>query len=469
MAIVRLQGEAERAKNIYFEVDASSTPIGEGGMGRVYKGICVDAATKVSRPVAIKFLFDGLSDHVIERARREASITIKNDSIVEMLGFIETETLVDGKPMKHYHVVSELLHGVSLSDLFEGKVADKDGNKIPFAEKMLTQFKTDSVHFAKTIVANVLTGLVALHDAGYVHRDIDPTNIMLTDDGHIKLIDFGIAKQVNRLTTNDRSLTTAGVFMGKAEYAAPELALGDTKHQNQTTDIYAMGILLYQCILGHTPFEGPVNAVLDMQIKKKVPVSKIKDKGLRHIVELATSKNQAERYQTASQMRVAIENLDGLKRKMSKGTRNRIIAACVFVAIILVCFVTFSLKKSADERVQTEMEIAAANDSLRTESAKYVSLGDFKLSAGKLHDEGYELELMDAYTNYNKAKASLQKITDGNADIKPVEQKIKHTKEELQNAQREFEQKAGEFENDGMPDIAKDFHSRSEKIKKILK
>ena len=137
----------------------------------------------------------------------------------------------------------------------------RDGHENPFAKKLLKEFQADSVHFAKTIMLNVLSGLIALHDAGYVHRDIDPSNIMLTEDGHIKLIDFGIAKQVNKLTTNDRGLTTAGTFMGKAEYAAPELAIGDLKHQNQTTDIYAMGILLYQCIVGHVPFEGQSHVV----------------------------------------------------------------------------------------------------------------------------------------------------------------------------------------------------------------
>lgn len=162
-----------------------------------------------------------------------------------------------------------MLTGVSLSDLLEGKCNDVHGKEIPFVKKMLKDYQTDPVHFAKIIIINVLSGLMALHDAGYIHRDIDPSNIMLTEDGHIKLIDFGICKQVNKLTTHDRGLTTTGVFMGKAEYAAPELVLGDLRSQNQTTDIYAIGILLYQCIVGHVPFEGPSHQVLDKQLHKK--------------------------------------------------------------------------------------------------------------------------------------------------------------------------------------------------------
>ena len=308
MAKIRLQGEEEKRKNICFEVDTANPPIGEGGMGKVMKGVCIDIATNISRPVAIKFLYEDLPPHAIERARREASIRLRNDNLIEMLGFIETETKHGTMTRKHYHVVSELLNGIPLSSIFEGKCTDADGHENPFAKKLLKEFQADSVHFAKTIMLNVLSGLIALHDAGYVHRDIDPSNIMLTEDGHIKLIDFGIAKQVNKLTTNDRGLTTAGTFMGKAEYAAPELAIGDLKHQNQTTDIYAMGILLYQCIVGHVPFEGQSHVVLEKQLHKKIPLAQIKDRGMRKIIECATDKDQNVRYQTAAQMRVAIEN-----------------------------------------------------------------------------------------------------------------------------------------------------------------
>lgn len=321
MAKIRLQGEEEKRKNICFEVDTANPPIGEGGMGKVMKGVCIDIATNISRPVAIKFLYEDLPPHAIERARREASIRLRNDNLIEMLGFIETETKHGTMTRKHYHVVSELLNGIPLSSIFEGKCTDADGHENPFAKKLLKEFQADSVHFAKTIMLNVLSGLIALHDAGYVHRDIDPSNIMLTEDGHIKLIDFGIAKQVNKLTTNDRGLTTAGTFMGKAEYAAPELAIGDLKHQNQTTDIYAMGILLYQCIVGHVPFEGQSHVVLEKQLHKKIPLAQIKDRGMRKIIECATDKDQNVRYQTAAQMRVAIENLDGKKRQLKKSTR----------------------------------------------------------------------------------------------------------------------------------------------------
>ena len=469
MAKIRLQGEQERKKNIYFEVDTNDPCIGEGGMGKVMKGICVDVVSKVSRPVAIKFLFDDLPLHAIERARREASIQLRNDNLVEMLGFVEVETGTPPNIRKHYHVVSELLHGVSLSDVLEGKCTDKEGKEITYAAKLYEDYKKDSVHFAKEIVTKVLNGLVALHDAGYVHRDIDPSNIMITSDGHIKLIDFGIAKQVNKLTTNDRGLTTAGSFMGKAEYAAPELAVGDLKHQNRTTDIYAMGILLYQCVVGHVPFEGPTHEVLDKQLHKKVPLSVIKDRGIRAVIECATDKNQNVRYQTASQMRVAMEHLDGKKKEMPKSTKILIsaLAAAAVLIVAVVCAVTFHNRQAAIE--QAALAEQAANDSLKVNAMATLKDSDTAFSLGEKHDEGFENAYIEAYKGYTNTIATMEKMTAGKPDTKDIVTKKEKAKNALAAAQAEFEQKARDFESEDMPDVAKEFYDRAEKIKNTIK
>lgn len=310
MATIRLQGEIERQKHIYYEFNANDKPLGEGGMGKVYKGSCVDERTGVAKDVAIKFMFSDLPDHAIERARREASIQLRNDNLVEMLGFIETaERNVMGEFVKRYHVVSELLEGVMLDDLLQGKVSDQLGRIIPFAENLYREMLNDRFKFAVTIIRSVLSGVMALHDAGYIHRDIDPTNIMVTRSGHIKLIDFGIAKPINTLTTHDKALTTAGVFMGKPWYAAPELVLGDVKHQNETTDIYAIGILFYQLYVGSRPFEGPNHVVLDMQLHKRMPLANVVRKDVRAIIAKATNKKQELRYQSAAEFRVDVDKL----------------------------------------------------------------------------------------------------------------------------------------------------------------
>lgn len=364
MAIIKLQGERERLNHVYYQVDSSDQPIGVGGMGQVFKGMRVDERTGTRRPVAIKFMYNDLPPQAVERARREASIQLRNDNLVEMLGFLEIEERTSlGDIVKHYHVVSELLVGVSLDSLLQGNVKDKNGQEIAYAVQLLQDYRNDSEHFAQKVVTSVLSGLMALHDAGYIHRDIDPSNIMVTADGHIKLVDFGIAKQMKTLTTNDKSLTVTGKFMGKPEYAAPELVLGDIGHQNQTTDIYAMGILLYQCIVGHTPFEGARHEILEMQLKSALPLRVIKNKSLRRIIKTACEKKQDLRYQSSAQMRVALETaklhtssnvslFSGINKTMIKGAAAiALVAACTATAVVF-----WPKGESEEKEVRTNIE-----------------------------------------------------------------------------------------------------------------
>lgn len=338
MSTIKLQGQFEKQKGIYYEVDPTDPPIGIGGMGRVYKGICVNEHSHEIKPVAIKFMFEDLPVHAIERARREASIQLRNDNLVEMLGFIETlDDMGDGQMVKHYHVVSELLHGVPLSDLLEGDVTDFEGNEVDFAIEMLMMQKEHPEQFAIKIVKNVLAGIMALHDNGYIHRDIDPSNIMLTADNHIKLIDFGIAKKLDSLSTDEEiSLQTNKKerLVGKPKYAAPELIRGEVKKQNRTTDIYSIGILLFQLTCGFLPFEGNIKEVMQMQLKDDVPIAHISDPALRNIVRQATEKKQEKRFQSASEFRVA---LDTMPQPKSKSALLFIVFAAVLGIILGIC------------------------------------------------------------------------------------------------------------------------------------
>lgn len=307
MAIRKLQGSDERNKGCYFEFDTEVDVLGEGGMGRVYLGKRVDENGTVSQ-VAVKAMFEGLPDQVIERAKREASIQLHHDSLVRMYGFIETvDTDSFGADIIHYHVISEYLDGISLENLILGKLEDRKGNVLPTIAKLYKEYTEDREKVATDIIKRILSGVMALHDIGYIHRDIDPTNIMVTSDGRIKLIDFGVAKQLVRLSTADKGLTSSGQFLGKAGYAAPELVLGDVRHQNFSTDVYAIGLLYYQLLTGHLPFEGSAYDMMECQLHKKVPLKGIHSNQIKNIIKKATAKKQAERYSTAAQFRAAID------------------------------------------------------------------------------------------------------------------------------------------------------------------
>lgn len=305
MPVIRFQNENGES-NVYYEFDPSQKPLGEGGMGRVFRGVQVEEGSNGSRKerdVAIKCLLEDLPEHAIKRSLREASIRLKNDSLVEMIDFVETR---DGYTT-HYHVVSELLNGVNLDELLEGRTTNHDGSPNPAAERLLRNYRENRKAFAGEVFRSILSGIMALHDAGFIHRDIDPSNIMVTSDGKIKLIDFGIAKKVDELFTTGKSLTTPGQFIGKPFYAAPELLLGDLKQQSYTTDVYALGIVLFQLITGHLPFEGAFQEVYEKQMHEKLPLNEVEDKAVRKIIEKATEKDQKKRYQTSAEFRVDLD------------------------------------------------------------------------------------------------------------------------------------------------------------------
>ena len=297
MNIIRLQGDAEKRSGIYYEYDVDATPLGEGGMGRVFKGFRVVERTGERMPVAIKAIYDNIPERVVERARREANIQLDNDNLIRMYGFVETISHYEGgtKSKVHYHVIMELLVGVTLEDIMNGVTSDQNGMQIPFAAELYSQYTQNRNAAVVRIMKSILSGLMALHDKGYIHRDIDPSNVMVTIDGKIKLIDFGICKQIVSLESLDKALTATGVFMGKVNYAAPELVLGDVKSQSYTTDIYALGILLYQLCAGHLPFSGTDQDILSANLRSSLPMKDIRGNGFKRIIRKATEKVQSKR------------------------------------------------------------------------------------------------------------------------------------------------------------------------------
>jgi len=364
-----LQGDYERKKGIRYEIDTNSAPLGEGGSGTVYRGVMIKA-NGIERDVAVKFLYSDLPPEQLARARKEASIQIRNDNLLEMLGFIE---LTDDFGEKRYHVVSELLSGVMLHELLNGKTENADGTPVSYAKKLYELYLSDKTLFAITILRSILSGVMALHDNGYIHRDIDPSNIMITTSGHIKLIDFGLAKSI----APDRTavpLSINGRFLGKPEYAAPELVLGDITSQNKTTDIYALGVLLYQLSTGHLPFEGTMLEVFKAQREKKPPLSEVKNKKLREIIGKAMEKKQAKRFQSAQEFRVALDKVDTTNNKKPKklkegegkggneGNKLKWLFA-ILVALLAICAAYYFLS-SDDSKPGTMTEIEVRDTTL---------------------------------------------------------------------------------------------------------
>jgi serine/threonine protein kinase len=318
---IRLQRDAKLYPGEFFEFDPglASSEIGRGGMGIVYRGRLVHEGSGRSMPVAIKVLRPDLSPETIERAKREAGIKIVHENLLLMYGYISND---DTPP---YHVISEYLDGEPLKNVLKkGRLSQSE---------------------ALEIVKSVLSGLAKLHEKGYVHRDIDPSNIMVNPQGMVKLIDFGIAKKLGDISTSDTpNMTIQGNFIGKVNYASPEQIRGEHNKINESSDIYSVGIMLYELLTGKLPFSGNTFSLISAHTKAPIPKeeflkivipeSRYSAKALIYIIKKATHKEQARRYRTASEFIVDIERVE--KGLPVGGKRNGLGKAIVAAAVILL-------------------------------------------------------------------------------------------------------------------------------------
>lgn len=247
--------------------------IGVGGMAHVYKAEDIVQ----TRTVAIKILKDEFLDSpdFLRRFRNEskAIAVLSQPNIVKVYDVSFGDTI--------QYIIMEYIDGITLKEFIE-------------TQEILTW--KEAVHFA----AQILKGLQHAHDKGIVHRDIKPQNIMLLQDGTIKVMDFGIAR-----FARDDARTMTDKALGSVHYISPEQAKGETA--DEKSDIYAVGVMLFEMITGKLPFEAD-NAVsvalMQMQVTPKMPseLNSSIPKGLEEITIRAMQKNAIMRYQSAAEM-----------------------------------------------------------------------------------------------------------------------------------------------------------------------
>jgi serine/threonine protein kinase len=200
--------------------------VGSGGMAEVYKAY----QPSLDRYVAIKVLHSFLADEedFLARFQREAKIvaTLRHPNIVQVYDFDAEDNV--------YYMVMEFIDGPSLKARLQ-EMAQED-QRLPSEE-------------AIRIVAAIADALDYAHQRGMVHRDIKPANIMFAQDEQVILTDFGIAKIMNVT-----GLTVSGAMIGTPAYMAPEQGMGQTG--DERADIYSLGVVLYQLVTSHLPFEA---------------------------------------------------------------------------------------------------------------------------------------------------------------------------------------------------------------------
>ncbi len=247
--------------------------IGEGGMANVY--LAYD--TILDRNVAVKVLRGDLAndEKFVRRFQREAlaASSLSNPNIVEVYDV--------GEDNGEYYIVMEYIEGKHLKQLL------KKRGKLTVSE-------------AVDIVMQITDGLSVAHDSYIIHRDIKPQNIMILENGLVKITDFGIA-----MAMNSTQLTQTNSVMGSVHYLPPEQASG--KGATLQSDIYSIGILFYELLTGKLPFKGE-NAVEIALKHLKEPLPSVREEdpeipqSVENIIIKATAKNPKNRYNDAREM-----------------------------------------------------------------------------------------------------------------------------------------------------------------------
>jgi serine/threonine-protein kinase len=260
-----------------YELDAV---LGQGGMARVFRG----KDSVLNRTVAIKVLspqFAG-DDQFVARFRREAqaAAALNHPNIVSVYD--------TGSQGDVHFIVMEYVEGRTLRDVIR-----QEGPLLP--------------ERAAEIAEEVARGLSAAHQAGLVHRDVKPGNIMITREGEVKVMDFGIA----RTSTGD-TLTQTAAILGTASYLSPEQAQGEPV--DARSDIYSLGCVLYEMVTGRAPFTGdsPVTIAYQHVREQPVPPRQINPdmpQGLEAVVMKAMAKNPENRYGSADELRADLQRV----------------------------------------------------------------------------------------------------------------------------------------------------------------